>query len=511
MVKSGTPADDQLAIFTGPNGVEGVPALTFVGTTFNVVGDITLTGTVDGRDVLADGAAQDAHIADATIHFTEASIDHNAIANLTVGNPHPQYLQEVLDDPSPQLGGDLDTNGSNIVLARDDTSVRGLVVAAEAVDGAALIYTQDPLVIDLNDGSAVVKPGRITLNGTSIDVSGLKHTVDGGRQVYVAEDGTLYGVDPPPTGWFVDDSDTGNYNLGAGDSTGPWVEIAGISLILPEDVAQDQVLTVSANLWVVLGDDGDVSSPMDKASSVNFGFGIDGATPGTVRHSAALSPYFNGPVVFSFQFAAAAAYTAGQEISLFAQRGPGDDSDCNPFVQYSSPGGVVPHTATLSTPGAGGGGGSGDVTGPASSGDGNLAVFNGTSGKVIQDGGPVPTTVIMTGRDTYAISGTVSDGDLLEFFVDEDTTGPGEVVEVIGVTAKLGAGTCSITVDVNGTPVPGLDGPIAVTTTPAKTSATGNGVRPGGPTIPVNVVVSGASGASDLSVTIFTRHTCTLS
>jgi len=35
-------------------------------------------------------------------------------------------------------------------------------------------------------------------------------------------------------------------------------------------------------------------------------------------------------------------------------------------------------------------GGEGDVIGPASAVDGNLAVFNGTTGKSIQDGGPVP-------------------------------------------------------------------------------------------------------------------------
>lgn len=37
--------------------------------------------------------------------------------------------------------------------------------------------------------------------------------------------------------------------------------------------------------------------------------------------------------------------------------------------------------------------GSGDVTGPASSGDGNIAVFNGITGKVIKDGGPAPEAI----------------------------------------------------------------------------------------------------------------------
>lgn len=51
--------------------------------------NLTTTGNVDGRDVSADGTTQDGHIADATLHFTEASIDHVNI--LSVGtNTHAQ-------------------------------------------------------------------------------------------------------------------------------------------------------------------------------------------------------------------------------------------------------------------------------------------------------------------------------------------------------------------------------------------------------------------------------------
>ena len=41
---------------------------------------ITNVGNVDGRDVSADGATLDAHVADGTVHFTVGSIDHGAIA-----------------------------------------------------------------------------------------------------------------------------------------------------------------------------------------------------------------------------------------------------------------------------------------------------------------------------------------------------------------------------------------------------------------------------------------------
>ncbi|TFH51470.1 MAG: hypothetical protein E4H01_00430, partial [Lysobacterales bacterium] len=44
----------------------------------NILADLVISGLVDGRDVAADGTAQDSHIADGTIHFTEGSISITA-------------------------------------------------------------------------------------------------------------------------------------------------------------------------------------------------------------------------------------------------------------------------------------------------------------------------------------------------------------------------------------------------------------------------------------------------
>ncbi len=64
--------------------------------TIDDTGNIATPGTVDGRDVSADGTTLDNHIADATIHFTEASIDHLNIQNIGV-NSHAAIDTHIAD------------------------------------------------------------------------------------------------------------------------------------------------------------------------------------------------------------------------------------------------------------------------------------------------------------------------------------------------------------------------------------------------------------------------------
>jgi len=57
---------------------------------------ITNVGNVDGRDVSADGSTLDTHVADSSIHFTEASIDHTAIQNIGT-NSHAAIDSHIAD------------------------------------------------------------------------------------------------------------------------------------------------------------------------------------------------------------------------------------------------------------------------------------------------------------------------------------------------------------------------------------------------------------------------------
>lgn len=72
--KVGTPVDNQVGVWTGDGTIEGTAGLTYTGTDFGVTGDITVSGTVDGRDVAADGTKLDGIESGATADQTGAEI-----------------------------------------------------------------------------------------------------------------------------------------------------------------------------------------------------------------------------------------------------------------------------------------------------------------------------------------------------------------------------------------------------------------------------------------------------
>ena len=57
----------------------------------NTSGNILVNGTVDGRDINADGTTLDNHVANASVHYAVGDINHSSIAGLT-NDDHPQYL-----------------------------------------------------------------------------------------------------------------------------------------------------------------------------------------------------------------------------------------------------------------------------------------------------------------------------------------------------------------------------------------------------------------------------------
>ena len=100
---------------------KGVETVTFnTATTLDVAGNITLGGTVDGRDVATDGTKLD-------------TITSGAIA-------------DILQDTTPQLGGNLDLNTSN-VIGTGNINVTGSITGTSFVSTGNMSFTNNSKAI----------------------------------------------------------------------------------------------------------------------------------------------------------------------------------------------------------------------------------------------------------------------------------------------------------------------------------------------------------------------------
>lgn len=77
--KVGTPVNDQVGVWTGDGTIEGTAGLTYNGTAFAVTGNITVTGTVDGRDIATDGGVLDTALQPADIGVTVQGFDADTL------------------------------------------------------------------------------------------------------------------------------------------------------------------------------------------------------------------------------------------------------------------------------------------------------------------------------------------------------------------------------------------------------------------------------------------------
>ena len=100
-IESGTPGGSSNKIAEFKSGAEVAlyhnanKKLATTSSGVDITGNITVSGTVDGRDIAADGATLDT------------------------------ALQNISEDTTPQLGGDLDTNGNDIQFGDNDKAVFG--------------------------------------------------------------------------------------------------------------------------------------------------------------------------------------------------------------------------------------------------------------------------------------------------------------------------------------------------------------------------------------------------
>ena len=143
----------------------------------SVTGNIVVSGTVDGRDLATDGAKLDGGImladgdkGDITVSNSGATftIDTGVIANGNIASDAAIARTklanvDVVDDTSPQLGGDLDTNSHNISL--DD-------------DHAVKFGDSNDLQILHSNGHSRIRnsTGQLTLAGADVRITNANET-----------------------------------------------------------------------------------------------------------------------------------------------------------------------------------------------------------------------------------------------------------------------------------------------------------------------------------------------
>ncbi|MEK9694778.1 MAG: hypothetical protein VW270_03380, partial [Candidatus Poseidoniales archaeon] len=206
-------------------------------TDFNVQGDITVTGTVDGRDLATDGTKLDgievnADVTD-TANVTAAgalmdsevtnlaqvkAFDSADYATAAQGTLADSALQNLVDDTTPQLGGTLDTNSNNITFADGSKAIFGTGSDLQIyhLDGA---FNLDYIDSSGTGGLQISTDANFFLkHGTD---SAIQSTVNGSVDLYYDNskkiETTSTGVDVTGTITFDGGTTSADLNLDAND------------------------------------------------------------------------------------------------------------------------------------------------------------------------------------------------------------------------------------------------------------------------------------------------------
>lgn len=303
--------------------------------------------TADAIQALADAAAAQG---DATQALTDAAAAQGdatqALADAaTAQSTADSKIGSVNEDPAPVLGGDLTSKGNVIRLTRADDALQGGVGAADSVPGAYLL-AGEPAAFDDTVGGVLVDLARTSLYGSAVRIVRMAHTVAGGRQVYVSEDGNLFGVDPPPTSWSEADSDAGIYAIAP---LAVWVRMTGLEITVPQDEPLGTQIQVSAS--VVIENLGNADC------SVDIAFGINGAQPTAAPRNVlipAQSPEQSIDISLS---TTTTALTAGDLIQIWLRRATQQNANADP----SANGTTTLHELVVSVPSSGSPATPGDV------------------------------------------------------------------------------------------------------------------------------------------------------
>ena len=380
VVGPGASTDNAIARWDGAGGATIQDSLVIVDDTGNVSGvaDLTLSGTVDGRDVAADGVILDAHVAD-------------------IANPHATNLAQVLlVDP--------DTAGTNIGLSNGDAIVGD--------DGGAINFAAVTGVIEMTDVDVtgdVTISGKLTVAGL-IDPTGLVLDEQATSPFTAAGKGTVWTKNTSPTQlWFTDDA--GNDSAVAlGSTAGLAVTLAIANLTGGNDlvvsngdsiVGEPGSTSVGGPLALAAGN-GDGTTNSGGVASLTGGVGAvdgDGGIVAIIGGAGGSNTGAGGPALLQGGDASGTDSDGGQ-ASVTGGQATGAGSPGN--VVISAPGAISGNVtggmiAVLAGQGVGTGGGGGVAVqagdaGIGAAGGGGVFLTTGDGGSVSGDSGDIELT-----------------------------------------------------------------------------------------------------------------------
>ena len=174
------------------------PNATAASSTTAIAGNITVGGTVDGRDLATDGAKLDGIEASAdvtdTANVTAAgALMDSEVTNLAQvkafnsadyataaqGSTADSALQNVSEDTTPQLGGNLDTNGNDINFGDNDKAQFGVGNDLQIYHDTVASYVHEQ-----GDGNLRILGTNIEVKNAGNTATYLDATNGGGVNVY---------------------------------------------------------------------------------------------------------------------------------------------------------------------------------------------------------------------------------------------------------------------------------------------------------------------------------------
>lgn len=229
----------------------------------DVGGDITVTGTVDGRDIAADGTTLDGitglsanAVLEVHLKAVDTASDEECLTyETTTGDFEWQACGsggDVVDDTTPQLGGDLDVNSNSIVSASNGD----IAITPNGTGDIVLDGVNWPQA-DGSDGDVLQTDGAGQASWATLLSSAIYD--DGGDDNII--------IDPTATSTIDDTADNGiiigsNLNIGANADQ---VYVIGYSTDGTDSIDDGKTVAIGPNLStdatnsVLIGSDMDLT------------------------------------------------------------------------------------------------------------------------------------------------------------------------------------------------------------------------------------------------------------